>query len=70
MPASCPDRYVSEHEVATLAKQISGSRSTIHGAEPKPKSQIVTDKLRALGMEFGGRALLEQTVRDLVAAVR
>ena len=67
---NCYDRYVSEHEVATLAKQISGSRSTIHGAEPKPKSQIVTDKLRALGMEFGGRALLEQTVRDLVAAVR
>lgn len=67
---NCYDRYVSEHEVATLAKQISGSPSTIHGVEPKPKNQIVTDKLRALGMEFGGRNLVEQTVRDLVAAVR
>ena len=66
---NCYDRYVSEHEVATLAKQISGSRSTIHGVEPKPKNQIVTDKLRTLGMEFGGRALLERTVRELVAAV-
>lgn len=66
---NCYDRYVSEHEVATLAKKISGSGSRIHGVEPKPKNQIVTDKLRTLGMEFGGRTLLEQTVRELVAAV-
>jgi len=65
---NCYDRYISEHEVATLAKQISGSRSTIHGGEPKPKNQIVTDKLRSLGMNFGGQPLLERTVRELVAA--
>ena len=65
---NCYDRYISEHEVATLAKQISGSRSTIHGGEPKPKNQIVTDKLRSLGMTFGGQPLLERTVRELVAA--
>ena len=66
---NCYDRYVSEYEVATLAKTLSGSRSTIHGAAPQPKNQIVPDKLRALGMNFGGQPLLEQTVRELLAAV-
>lgn len=28
---NCYDRYVSELEVATLAKSLSGSRSEIHG---------------------------------------
>lgn len=66
---NCYDRYISEYEVATIAKQLSGSSAKIHGVEPKPKNQIVTAKLKALGMEFGGRPLLEQTVRELVAAV-
>jgi hypothetical protein len=30
----------------------------------------VTDKLQALGMKFGGRALFETTVRALVQAAR
>ena len=64
---NCYDRYVSQFEVATLAKQISGSRSTIHGRQTSPKNEIVTDKLRALGMQFAGTPLLEQTVRELVA---
>ncbi|MFO0821203.1 MAG: NAD(P)-dependent oxidoreductase [Pirellulales bacterium] len=66
---NCYDRYVPEHEVATLAKSLSGSRSTIYGATSQPKNQIVTDKLRALGMNFGGQVLLEQTVRELLDAV-
>ncbi len=66
---NCYDQYVSEYEVATLAKRFSGSQSTIRGQAPQPKNQIVTDKLRKLGMQFGGQALLEQTVRDLVDAV-
>jgi hypothetical protein len=35
-----------------------------------PKNQIVTTKLRALGMTFGGEALLRRTVADLVEAHR
>jgi nucleoside-diphosphate-sugar epimerase len=64
---NCYDRYVSQYEVATMAKQFSGSRATIHGHQTSPKNEIVTEKLRALGMQFGGTALLEQTVRELVA---
>ncbi len=67
---NCYDRYISEHEVATIARTVSGSRATIHGAVPTPRNQIVTQKLQALGMTFGGRPLLEQTVAELVAAAR
>ena len=52
-----------------MAKEISGSGAEIIGEPKQPKHQIVTDKLRALGMQFGGRPLLERTVEQLVAAV-
>ena len=67
---NCYDRYVSELDVATLAKELSGSKSQIIGELKQPKHQIVTDKIRALGMEFGGEKLLKGTVATLVDGVR
>ena len=67
---NCFDRYISEYEVATIAKRLSGSDSRILGRQTVPKHQIVTAKLRALGMEFGGEALLEKTIGQLVDAAR
>jgi nucleoside-diphosphate-sugar epimerase len=67
---NCYDRYISDHEVATIARDLTGSRSTIHGTPPSPKNQIVTAKLRALGMEFGGRPLLERTIGEILEAGR
>lgn len=67
---NCYDRYVSELEVATLAKQLSGSNSQIIGEPIQPKHQIVTDKIRALGMQFGGEALLKKTVAELIDGVK
>ncbi|MCE9555408.1 MAG: NAD(P)-dependent oxidoreductase [Planctomycetes bacterium] len=66
---NCYDRYVSEYDVATLAKRISGSNSQIQGSQTSPKHQIETGKIRALGMEFGGETLLEETVEEIVRAV-
>jgi nucleoside-diphosphate-sugar epimerase len=66
---NCYDRYVSEWDVAHLAKQMSGSKAAIDGHLTSPKNQIVTEKLRSLGMTFGGQQLLEATVRQLVEAV-
>jgi nucleoside-diphosphate-sugar epimerase len=66
---SCYDRYISEFEVATIAKQFSGSASTITGEPPKPKHEIVTEKIRKLGMQFGGRPLLERTVGEMIEAL-
>jgi nucleoside-diphosphate-sugar epimerase len=65
---NCCDLYVSQWDVAHLAKQISGSQAEIRGRQTAPKNQIVTKKLQALGMTFGGKQLLEETVRQLVAA--
>ena len=67
---SCYDRYVSEYEVASIAKQLTGSRSVISGERTSAKNQIATSKLRALGMEFGGEELLVRTVRQLCEAAK
>jgi nucleoside-diphosphate-sugar epimerase len=66
---NCYDRYISEYDVAALAKKLTGSPSHIRGEPSRPKHQIVTDKLRALGMEFGGQAFFESTIKQMLAAV-
>jgi nucleoside-diphosphate-sugar epimerase len=65
---NCYDQYIAEQEVARLAREMTGSPSTIADLNRGPKHQIVTNKLRALGMTFGGEALLRQTVAELVQA--
>src|SRR5207249_8958061 len=44
---NCYDRYVSEWDVAHLAKQMSGSNAEIRGHQTAPKDQIITAKLRS-----------------------
>jgi hypothetical protein len=36
----------------------------------RPKNQIETGKLRALGFEFGGQDLLDKTIRDMIGVAR
>ena len=67
---SCYERYISQHDVANLAKDISGSSSEIVGEPKQPKHQIATDKLQQLGMEFGSTDLLNRTIAELVQAAR
>jgi len=65
---NCYDRYISEQEVASIAKRLSGTAARIDGVSKSPKNQIDTSKLRALGMTFGGTTLLEGTVAELLAS--
>lgn len=65
---NCCDMYISEYDVATIAKELTGSSSEIVGEQRRPKNQIATDKIQALGMEFGGEALLRETTRQLIQA--
>jgi nucleoside-diphosphate-sugar epimerase len=65
---NCCDRYVSEQEVAQIARELTGSHSEVADLNRGPKHQIETGKLRALGMTFGGEALLRQIVAELVEA--
>jgi nucleoside-diphosphate-sugar epimerase len=67
---ACYDRYVSQYEVAETARRLSGSKAEIRGSATKPRNEIVTEKIRALGMQFGGTPLLEQTIADLIAHIR
>lgn len=66
---NCYDMYIADQDVAEIARQITGSDSTIERTSKSPKHQIDTNKLRALGMTFGGRPLLERTVRQLVDTI-
>src|SRR5262245_2962983 len=67
---NCSDRYVSEEQVAQIAKELTGSASAVSGLNRGPKHQIDTKKIRALGMTFGGEALLRRTVQELIDAHR
>lgn len=67
---NCYDRYFSEYDVAQTAKQIAGTDANIVGGQREPLHQIETKRIRKLGMEFGGWPLFEQTVGQMVDAVR
>lgn len=67
---NCYDRYVSQWDVAHLAQELAGSPSVIEGKQTAAKNQIRTEKLRSLGMTFGGRELLRSAIQELVTAVR
>jgi nucleoside-diphosphate-sugar epimerase len=65
---NCYDQYISEGQVARLAREIAGSTSEISDGKRGPKHQIDTTKIRVLGMTFGGEPLLRRTIEELVAA--
>ena len=64
---NCYDRYISDFEVAQLARRLTGSSARITGQPRRPQHEIVTAKLRALGMTFGGLPFLEATVKQMLA---
>jgi nucleoside-diphosphate-sugar epimerase len=66
---NCYDRYISEFEVASIARRLTGSRAQVVGRQTSPRNQIVTAKLGALGMTYGGEPLLERTIEELIRAV-
>lgn len=66
---ACYDRYIAEYDVASIAKNLFGSTSQIHGSPKSPKHEIVTDKIQALGMSFGGETLLEETIREIAQSL-
>ena len=66
---NCYDLYVAEQDVARMANLITHSTSEIEDLNQGPKHQIDTTKLQRLGMQFGGRPMLEAYVRQLVEMV-
>ena len=67
---SCYDRYISEFDVAHLAKEITGSSSEIVGEQKRPKHEIDNSKIKGLGMSFGGESVLRETIEELLASLQ
>jgi nucleoside-diphosphate-sugar epimerase len=67
---ACYDFYVAEEQVARIARELTGSSSEIAALNRGPKHQIETEKIRSLGMSFGGEPLLRRTIEELVEAQR
>lgn len=68
---NCSDLYVTDRDVAGIAQRLAGVRGPLPALPPRPPIGVMaTARLEALGLRFGGRALLERTVAELVAAVR
>lgn len=73
---NCTDRMISQYEVAQIAKSLlakaardkaaTGSSSVVSGEPKEAKRHMDTSKIEALGMTFGGTALLESTVNQLL----
>lgn len=66
---ACYDRYVSQHEVASLAKELSGSDAIVEGEASAPKHQIDTTRIRNLGVTFGGTKRLRATLEEMLRHV-
>jgi nucleoside-diphosphate-sugar epimerase len=67
---NCYDLYVAEEHVAQIAKELTGSQSEIARLNKGPQHEIDTQKIRALGMTFGGEELLRETVAQLTEHAR
>lgn len=66
---SCYDRYISEFDVATIAREICGSESEIIGGQKRPQHEIDSSKIKSLGMEFGGADRLRETIEQMLGGV-
>lgn len=67
---NCYDQYIALQDVARIARELSGSESSIEMPNKGPKNQIDTSKIRALGMTFGGDDLLRETIGEMLKTIR
>lgn len=63
---NCYDMYIADQDVALIAADIINSNCIIEDVNKGPKNQIDTQKIRSLGMTFGGKELLKKTVEEIV----
>ena len=61
---------VSTRAIAEIVQGLSGAAGPRPDGSDPPAGMMACDGLRRLGVRFGGQTLLEQTIAELVAAVR
>lgn len=67
---NCSDIVVSTRDIVALAHGLAGVEGPLPASAPAPAGIMRCDGLARLGVRFGGRALLEKTVAELVEAAR
>ena len=67
---NCCDMYIADQDVAVIARSLIGSGSQIAMLNKGCQHEIDTSKIRALGMQFGGKQQLERAVEQLIEAVK
>lgn len=66
----CTDLFVAERDVALMARAIAKTSGAIEGEVPVSRHPISCDKLKKLGMTFGGEPLLRATIEKMVRAIQ
>ena len=66
---NCYDMYIADQEVARIASEILNSNCIIEDLNKGPKNQIDTQKIKNLGMTFGGKELLRKTIEEIVELI-
>jgi len=67
---NCSDLVVSNRDLVRLARNAAEISAPLPAEETTRLGVMGTEALASLGFAFGGRPLLERTVKDLVSAVR
>ena len=63
---NCYVMNIAIQDVAAMAQKVTGNARTIEYLNKGPKNQIITKKIRNLGLRFSGDEALERTVRELL----
>lgn len=66
---NCYDMYIANQDIVRIAAEIMDSKCIIEDINKGPKNQIDTQKIRSLGMTFGGKELLKKTVGEIIKAL-
>jgi hypothetical protein len=65
---NCCDIVVSSRDVVRVVHRFAGTGGPLPELSPPPRNIMECPGLAELGVAFGGWPLLEETVRELVAA--
>lgn len=65
---NCSDLYLSTREIAEIVQKLSGARGPLPAPCHDPDFPVMNcDRLKGLGLVFGGKARLEKTLADIIA---